>query len=86
MEECTLSQEELIPPKVWAIEFNLRAIGKGCALVKASNAASANQILISSGMYNGNPSDYLITKTEEVDTPPCCGLMAELIIGYNEHG
>ena len=29
------------------------------------------------GIYNGTQSEYLVTKTEEIVIPPCCGLMAE---------
>lgn len=60
----------------------LRAIGKGIAMVKAPNAEEANQILIANGMYNGSPQDYLITKTEEIVVPPCCGLMAEQTVEF----
>lgn len=42
----------------------------------APNAEEAN------GMYNGSPQDYLITKTEEIVVPPCCGLMAEQTVEF----
>jgi len=45
-------------------------------MVKASNANDAEQIL-KTNMYNGTQSEYLVTKTEEIVIPPCCGLMAE---------
>lgn len=60
----------------------IQAIGKGIAMVKAPNAEEANQILIANGMYNGSPQDYLITKTEEIVVPPCCGLMAEQTVEF----
>lgn len=71
--------------KLWVIEFNVRAIGKGCAIVKAHKPEDASQILKTSGMYNGNPESYLITKIQEVVVPPCCGLMAEEVITYEEY-
>ena len=46
-------------------------------MVKASNANDAEQILKTNGMYNGTQLEYLVTKTEEIVIPPCCGLMAE---------
>ena len=51
-------------------------------MVKAPNAEEANQILMANGMYNGSPQDYLITKTEEIIVPPCCGLMAEQTVEF----
>lgn len=72
----------LNPTKLWVIEFDIRGIGKGCAMVKAPNANEANQILRANGMYNATPSEYLITKTEEIDTPHCCGLLAEQTVDY----
>lgn len=71
------AQELFISPGLWVITYDLRAIGKGIAMVKAPNAEEVNQILIANGMYNGSLQDYLITKTEEIVIPPCCGLMAE---------
>lgn len=63
--------------RLWVVVFNVRAKGKGCAMVKASNANDAEQILKTNGMYNGTQSEYLVTKIEEIITPPCCGLMVE---------
>ena len=74
-----------IPPKIWVVTFNVRAKGKGCVIVKAPNAKEAGNILKTSGMYNGTQSDYLITKCEEVVIPPCCGLMAEQVVTYDEY-
>lgn len=64
------------------IDKNNNIDGKGIAMVKAPNAEEANQILIANGMYNGSPQDYLITKTEEIVVPPCCGLMAEQTVEF----
>lgn len=85
--ENSIEEKELtfVPPKLWVIEFNVRSIGKGCAIVKAHNPEDAIQILKTNGMYNGSQEDYLITKVEEVVVPPCCGLMAEEIITYAEY-
>lgn len=83
MENISVEEKmEYTPPKVWVIAFNVRAKGKGCAIVKANNPEQAGEILKASGMYNGTPSDYLINKIEEVVTPPCCGLMAEEYVNF----
>lgn len=76
------AKESFIPPRLWVITYDLRAIGKGIAMVKAPNVEEANQILIANGMYNGSPQDYLITKTEEIVVPPCCGLIAEQTVEF----
>lgn len=70
-------KDSFFPPRLWVVTYDLRDIGKGVAMVKASNARDAEQILKTSGMYNGTQSTYLVTMIEEVVIPPCCGLMAE---------
>lgn len=70
-------KDSFFPPRLWVITYDLRGVGKGIAMVKASNANDAEQILKTSGMYNGTQSEYLVTKTEEIVIPPCCGLMTE---------
>ena len=70
-------KDSFFPPRLWVITYNLRGVGKGIAMVKASNANDAEQILKTNGMYNGAQSEYLVTKIEEIITPPCCGLMVE---------
>lgn len=82
--ESIIKEEEfaLLPTRLWVITYDLRGIGKGIAMVKAPNAEEANQILIANGIYNGSPQDYLITKTEEIVVPPCCGLMAEQTVEF----
>ena len=60
------AKESFIPPRLWVITYDLRAIGKGIAMVKAPNAEEANQILIANGMYKGSQQDYIIKKTEEI--------------------
>lgn len=78
-------RDSFFPPRLWVITYDLRGVGKGIAMVKASNANDAEQILKTNGMYNGTQSDYLITKCEEVVIPPCCGLMAEQVVTYDEY-
>ncbi len=70
-------KEAFFPPKLWVITYDIRGIGKGTAMVKASNPECAEQTLKTNGMYNGTPEVYLVTKIEEVVVPPCNGLMAE---------
>ena len=68
---------------LYVCKYNI-AYGNGMVLVAARNpnAEEANQILIANGMYNGSPQDYLITKTEEIVVPPCCGLMAKQTVEF----
>ena len=70
-------------PRLWNINYNLRGKDKGVAVVKANNAAQAEQILKAEGMYNGSPTDYLVTKIEEIIAPPCCGLVSEQNLDNN---
>ncbi|QOR58333.1 hypothetical protein [uncultured phage cr106_1] len=71
--------------KLWVVEFNLYGmLDKGCAVIKAANPKAAIDILKSSGMYNGSPEKYLVTRVEEIIVPPCSGLMAEQIVSFDE--
>lgn len=52
--------------RLWIVEYNLLHGGKGCAVIKASNASEVCNILKHDGCYNGNPHSYLITRVEEI--------------------
>lgn len=71
-----------ISPKIWISEFEVRGIGKGCAIIKAPDADTAIKVLKSSGTYNGTPEAYSVGRTEQIIMPPCCGLVAEQIVEY----
>lgn len=69
--------------QLWVLEFEVRGVGKGCAMCKASNPEEAGILLMKNGVFNGVPSAYLITRIEQVIVPPCNGLMAEQLVPFN---
>ena len=70
-------QETVVTMRLWMIEYNITGIGKGCAVIKASNAKRAEEILKSEGTYNGTPSKYSIVRIEEIICSPAESLIAE---------
>lgn len=66
--------------KLWIIEFEIKAIGKGCAVVKASNPKEAETLLKSEGTFNGMGYLYSITRIEEIVPSPDSMLIAEQIV------
>ena len=65
--------------RLWVIEFNVRNMGKGCAVVKAYSPKEAERLLRSEGILNGTPSLYDITRIEEIVPSPDSMLIAEQI-------
>lgn len=65
--------------RLWVIEFNVRNMGKGCAVVKAYSPKEAERLLKSEGILNGTPSLYDITRIEEIIPSPDSMLIAEQI-------
>lgn len=63
--------------KLWILTYDLVSVGKGTAVVKASNAKEAENLLKSSGLYNGTPDTYSINRIEEIIVPPSKDLIAE---------
>ena len=77
--ECAVHESTaLLTTRFWLISFNLNSGGQGVSMVKADNANMAERILKSSCIYNGTPNSYQVYLIEEIDVPPCCGLMAEV--------
>lgn len=70
--------------QLWVMEYEVNGVGKGCAMAKAINAKEAVNILKSSGLYNGAPSLYNVTRVEQIIVPPCNGLMAEQVVAFNQ--
>lgn len=52
--------------RLWIVEYDLPNKGKGCAVVKAPNANTVQNILKHDGCYNATPYMYLITRIEEI--------------------
>lgn len=65
--------------RLWVIEFNVRNMGKGCAVIKAYSPKEAERLLRSEGILNGTPSLYDITRIEEIIPSPDSMLIAEQI-------
>lgn len=65
--------------RLWVIEFSVKGVGNGCAVVKAGNPKEAERLLRSEGVLNGHPSLYDITRMEEIVPSPSSMLIAEQI-------
>ena len=66
--------------RLWVIEFEISNIGKGCAVVKASNPKDAENKLKTEGDYNGAPYMYNISRIEEIIPSPSGMLLCEQIV------
>lgn len=71
--------------RLWVIEFEVSNIGKGCAVVKASNPKDAENKLKTEGSYNGTSYMYKITRIEEIIPSPCGMLLCEQIVLKGEN-
>lgn len=74
-----------VPPidkRLWVIEYEVNnklfGQGKGCAVIKAGNAAEAERLLKADGVFNGNPFNYRIIRIAEVIPSPESMLLAEV--------
>ena len=65
--------------KLWIIEYRVKDVGNGCAVVKAGNPKEAETLLKSEGMYNGMPYMYNIIRIEEIIPSPDSMLISEQI-------
>lgn len=89
METCTETAEckfEDFKPinRIWAIDYLVKGNrGKGIAVVKANNPKEASDLLVSSGVLNGNRLNYEITRIEEIVLPLAPDLVSEQVIFYN---
>ena len=68
--------------KLWIIEFKVKNVGNGCAVVKAFNPKEAETLLKSEGTFNGMNSLYVITRIEEIVPSPDSMLIAEQIATF----
>lgn len=74
VKECAVKEQRL-----WVIEFSVKNMGKGCAVVKAYSPKEAERLLKSEGILNGTSSLYDITRIEEIIPSPDSMLIAEQI-------
>ena len=68
--------------KLWIIEFKVKNVGNGCAVVKAFNPKEAETLLKSEGAFNGMNSLYVITRIEEIVPSPDSMLIAGQIATF----
>lgn len=71
--------------RLWVIEFEISNIGKGCAVVKASNPKDAENKLKTEGSYNGASHMYKISRIEEIIPSPSGMLLCEQIVLKEEN-
>lgn len=76
--ECATKEQ-----KLWIVEFRVKNIGNGCAVVKAFNPKEAVTLLKSEGVYNGMPCLYDIIRVEEIVPSPDSMLIAEQIATFD---
>lgn len=63
--------------RLWIVEFNIKDIGNGCAVIKANNPKQAEVLLKTQGTFNGLPHLYSITRIEEIIPSPDSMLICE---------
>ena len=63
--------------RLWIVEFNIKDIGNGCAVIKADNPKQAEVLLKTQGTFNGSPHLYSITRIEEIIPSPDSMLICE---------
>lgn len=76
--DCAVKEQ-----KLWIIEFRVKNIGNGCAVVKAFNPKEAETLLKSGGAFNGMPYLYDIIRVEEIVPSPDSMLIAEQIATFD---
>ena len=78
--DCAVKEQ-----KLWIIEFEVKTLGKGCAVVKAFNPKEAETLLKSGGAFNGMSYLYDIIRVEEIVPSPDSMLIAEQIVMFDEN-
>lgn len=71
--------------KLWIVEFKVKSVGKGCAVVKAFNPKEAETLLKSEGTYNGMPYLYEVVRIEEIIPSPASMLLSEQIVPFDSN-
>lgn len=78
---CAIVKEQ----KLWIIEYRVKYVGNGCAVVKATNPKESETLLRSEGTFNGMPYLYEISRIEEIVPSPDSMLIAEQLATDSEH-
>lgn len=83
------NRDRVIRPQVivdtdslWVIEYQVKGVGKGCAVCKAPNPLKAERLLKRDGRYSSLTYEILCIK--EIITSPTSMLVAEQSITYKE--
>lgn len=63
--------------RLWIVEFSIKDIGNGCAVIKADNPKQVEMLLKTQGTFNGLPHLYKITRIEEIIPSPDSMLICE---------
>lgn len=71
--ECTKTEPKL---RLWVANYEIPNIVKGIAIIKASNAAEANNTLVSNSQFNSMKSS-IIARIEEIITD---GMSTDLVV------
>lgn len=66
--------------RLWIVEFSIKDIGNGCAVVKADNPKQAEVLLKTQGTFNGSSHLYNITRIEEIIPSPDSMLICEQLV------
>lgn len=67
-DNCNVTNEYKMP--VWILNYDIKNIGKGTAIVKADNPNRAIDILRADGMYNGTPRVYEVISIQRFIESP----------------
>lgn len=74
-----------VKKRLWAVDFDVKNVSKGCAVIKADNPDAAVQILKTEGIYNGTPHVYKVTRVEEIIPSPEEMLISEQVVMDSSH-
>lgn len=67
-DNCNVTNEYKMP--VWILNYDIKNIGKGTAVVKADNPNRAVNILRADGIYNGTPKVYQVESIQQFIESP----------------
>lgn len=85
--DCKIStntKKEPTSNRLWIVEYSIKDIGNGCAVVKAHNANEVTSMLRNQGIFNGTPHLYSITRIEEIIESPDSMIICEQIATNNK--
>lgn len=81
-ESCRICSDR--PLRLWILEFLIKGVGKGCAVIKAGNPREAEMLLKADGNFNGASYLYSITRIEKIPSSPDSMLLCEIVAPSNK--